>query len=126
MDVDLIDLANRVRRNLDGFVIPEPDPAALGSPLPKAWFEGRLAAMQQALVEPRWMQIRDSDALSNDLVILNVVLVAAEEDGTLVVFDTQGGEFILAQRDPDPDPIRAIDAVSCGVRGDAIDCFLAA
>jgi hypothetical protein len=126
MDLDLNDMAGRVRRELDAYAVPKLHPAALGHPLPKEWIEGRLAAMRQALVEPRWIKIRDTDPLSNGLLVLDVALVAAEEDGTLLVFDPQGGEFVLAQRDQDPDPVRAVNAVSCGVRGDAVGCFLSA
>ena len=35
-----------------------------------------------------------------------------------------GGEFVMASREPDPDRARAVDVVSCGVRGDAVGCFL--
>ncbi len=124
MDVDLARLAQDVREELDGFVVPAPDPTALGAPLPLEWYASELAEMRKSLVTPYWAQIRDLDPDTRCLVILKAVVVA-DDEGNLVAFDPQAqGEFVLALRDPDPDRVRGADAVSCGVRGDAVGCFV--
>lgn len=125
MEVDLAQLADDVRDGLAAYEIPERHPDALGTPLSPEWYKGRLAEMRAALVNPRWIRMRDQDAKSGLLVILDVVLVADDGDGSLVVFDPQAdGEFALAVRDPDQVLSRGINVVSCGVRGDAVGCFL--
>ena len=69
--------------------------------------------------------MRDLDPGSQNLVFLNVVVVADDAGGYLVVYDPFAcGEFVLAWRDSDPDRARNVDVVSCGVRGDAVGCFL--
>ena len=125
MEVDLVRLAEEVREELDAFVTPSPNPAALGTPLPPEWYAMELAAMRKSLVPPYWIQMRDLDPSLGRLVILNVVVVADDGDGTLVAYDPQNqGEFVLAQRGADPDAERGVGIVSCGVRGDVVGCFL--
>lgn len=93
--------------------------------MPAEWFEAGLAEMRTSLVSPYWIQMRDLDPQTGELVILKVAVVADAGDGTLVAFDPTGeGEFVVAALDPDPVVTRGIDAVSCGFRGDAVECFL--
>lgn len=109
---------------MTSYVIPERDPLAVGSELPASWFSEGLGAMRLALVEPYWTQMRDLDPATGELIVLSVVVVA-DDDGSLVVFDPRTvSEFALAERDIDSDRIRGVDAVACGVRGDPVDCFL--
>jgi len=69
--------------------------------------------------------MRDIDPGSPSLVILDVAIVADDAEGSVVAFDPRAaGEFVTALRDPDPDRASAVDVVSCGVGGDAVDCFL--
>jgi hypothetical protein len=125
MEVDLESLARQVRDVLDAYVIPEPHLAALGTPLHDAWFAAELAAMKAALVAPFWTKMRDLDPQTGKVVILRVAIVAEDSDGYLVAFDPlTKAEFVLASREIDPEATRGVDAVSCGVRGDAVGCFL--
>lgn len=125
MEVDFESLARQVRDRVDAYAIPEPHPAALGAPLPDAWYAAELSAMKAALVAPYWTKIRDLDPQSGKLAVLSVAVVAEDSDGYLVAFDPlTTAEFVLAYREIDPESARGIDAVSSGVRGDAVDCFL--
>jgi hypothetical protein len=93
--------------------------------LPEAWYLTELAAMRASLVAPFWTQIRDRDPQCGKLVILKVAVVADDGEGYLVAFDPLAdGGFVLALREPDPETARGIHAVSCGIRGDAVGCFL--
>lgn len=125
MELDLARLANDVSEELAACVVPPRDPAAVGSPLADEWYATELAAMRSSLVQPYWTKIRDIDPGSQSLVILDVAVVADDAEGYLVAFDPLAdGEFVLALRDPDPDRARGVEVVSCGVRGDAVGCFL--
>ena len=125
MDLDLVHLAAKVRASVDTYVAPERHAAALGEALPVEWFETGLAEMRASLVSPYWIQMRDLDPTSGKLVILRVVVVADAGDGALVAFDpvAEGG-FVVAALGLVPDVARGIDAVSCGFRGDVVECFL--
>jgi hypothetical protein len=124
MELDLASLANDVSEDLASYVVPARDGSELGSPLPDEWYAAGLAAMRSSLVPPYWTKMRDMDPVSRGLVILDVAVVADDAEDSLVTFDPAAGEFVLASRDPDPDRTRAVDVVSCGVRGDAVGCFL--
>ncbi len=125
MEVDLARLAKQVNEELDAYVAPVPHPSTLGTPLSEAWYATELAAMRSSLVAPYWTRLRDLDHQSGELVILDVAVVADDGEGYLVALDPiANGEFVLALRDPDPETSRGIDAVSCGVRSDAVGCFL--
>ena len=126
MATDLANLADDVVVALNSFSIPEAyPPQALGTALPSEWYETGLAEMRAALVSPYWIEMRDLDPQSKALVILKVAVVADDGHDKLIVFDPEGqGKFVLCLRDPDPDSPRGIDVVSCGIRGDAVGCFL--
>ena len=125
MELDLTRLANDVSEELAAYVAPPRDAAAVGSPLPGQWYATELAAMRTSLVPPYWTKMRDINPGSQSLVILDVAVVADDAEGSLVAFDPlAGSEFVLALRDPDLDRARAVDVVSCGVRGDPVSCFL--
>lgn len=119
-------LRQKVLAELDAYEVPEPHPEAMGLSLPPSWFSDRLAEMRTALVMPRAAKIRDGAEGTGELVIVDVVIVADDEQGIIVAYDPQADTFVLATPDPDPDRIRGVDAVSCGVRGNAVDCFLSA
>lgn len=126
MQMTHIDLWQKVAAELDGYSAPEPHPEAIGSHLPPSWLSGRLAEMRTALVMPRAAKVRDCVEETGELIIVDVMIVADDGEGTIVAYDLQADTFVLASIDPDPDQTRAVDAVSCGVRGSAVDCFLAA
>lgn len=126
METTHSDLRRKVQEELDAYQVPEPHPEAVGSPLPMSWFTGRLAEMRTALVMPCAAKIRDCAEGTGELVIVDVVIVADDGQGTIIAYDPQADTFVLATTDPDPDQIRSVDAVSCGIRGSAVDCFLAA
>jgi len=118
-------LAAEVRASLNTYTLPEHSPDAVGEALPPEWFENGLAEIRASLVSPFWIEMRDLDPQSGELVILKVAVVADAGDGSLVAFDpTAEGEFVVVAREPDPNVARGIGAVSCGYRGDAVDCFL--
>lgn len=119
-------LRQKVLAELDAYEVPEPHPEAMGLPLPPSWFSDRLAEMRTALVMPRAAKIRDGAEGTDELVVIDVVIVADDGQGTIVAYDPQADTFVLATPDPDPDKIRGVDAVSCGIRGSAVDCFLSA
>lgn len=126
MDLDLTRLAREVSEKLVKYEVPPRSGREVGYPLPDDWFASRLAAMNAALVAPYWTNMRDGDPKTDMLVVRHVVVVA-DEHGSLVAFDPSGeGTFVLALRDSDPDRDRGVDVVSCGVRGEAVDCFLSA
>jgi hypothetical protein len=126
METTHSDLLRKVQVELDAYEVPEPHPEVIGSPLPLSWFTGRLAKMRTALVMPRAAKIRDCVKGIGELFIVDVVIVADDGQGTIIAYDPQADTFVLATTDPDPDQIRGVDAVSCGIRGSAVDCFLAA
>lgn len=123
MEVDLGRLAEQVRDALSAYVIPPRHPDAVGEPLPDAWFVTGLEEMRAALVTPFWLRMRDLDPETGGLVILNVAVVAEDDAGYFVAFDPSAdGEFVLAMREVHPET--EINAVACGLRGDAVGCFL--
>lgn len=124
MEITHSDLARKVKAELDAFVVPAHHPEALGSALPPSWFSDRLVRMRAALVPPRFARIRDLDEETGQLIIVDVVIVADDEDGIIVAYDPKAGGFVLATPDLDRDQIRGVDIVSCGVRGEVVDCFL--
>ncbi len=125
MELNLARLAKDVSDELAAYVIPQRDVAAVGSPLPDEWYATELAAMRSSLVAPYWTKMRDIDPASQSLVILDVAVVADDGEGSLVALDPIGdSEFVLAVRETDPDRARRVEVVSCGVRGDAVGCFL--
>ena len=126
MEIDLDRLAADVRRSLDSYEIPDSHPAdALGVPLSRGWYQQSLADMRAALISPYWMKMRDLDPRTGSLVVLSVAVVADDNEGSMVAYDpADEGEFVLLVHDPDPDAARGINAVSSGVRRDAVGCFL--
>ena len=122
MDIDLTKLGAEVADQLARFVAADRK-GALGEELPKGWEENQLSDMQSALVPPYIARLRDCDA-GGALVILLAAVVVDDAAGSLVLYDPSADEFVLAVRDLDPDRARAVDVVSCGVRGNAVDCFL--
>jgi hypothetical protein len=126
MQIDFSDLPRRVALGLDAYrVLPHPE-SALGSALPPEWYAERLVAMRSALVQPTPAKIRDVDPATGGIVVLDVMIVVDDGEGGMVAFHPLANEFVLVVRDTDPDRLRAVDIVSCGVRGDVVDCYLSA
>lgn len=126
MDITHLDLRMKVEAELNAFIVPAHHPEALGLPLPPSWFLDRLVEMRAALVIPHSAKIRDTDEETGTLVIIDVIIVVDDQAGVIVAYDPKADTFVLAVPDPDQDRIRGVNAVSCGVRGRAVDCYLSA
>jgi hypothetical protein len=107
--------AERIRREIEDFVPPEPHPDQLGTPLPPEWFASELDKMRAALLEP--YVIVEGDDARPDCDGLRVVIVAQDEE-TLLAFDpSPDGDFVLIFR-------RAAGVWLSSIRGGAVDTFL--
>ena len=126
MKMDLSYLRRRVAVGLDTYRVPEHPENALGTALPPEWYAERLATMKAALVQPTPTTMRDVDPASGALVVLDVVIVVDDGEGGLVAYDPATDDYVLVVRDTDRDRSRGVDIVSCGVRGDVVDCYLSA
>lgn len=126
METSHSDLQRRVNAEIDAYVAPVHSQDAVGSALPKSWFLDRLTEMRSALVRPRNAKIRDGDDVTGAVVIRDVIIVVDDGVWTIVAYDPEASTFALAAHDTDLDHARGVDAVAVGVRGSAIDCFLAA
>jgi hypothetical protein len=116
----LLKVAQIVREEIEGFVIPEPDPRQLGLPLPPEWFVQQMREMRDALVEPYFAENEGDGRFPRSLPRITprrVIIVAEDED-------------ILVAYDPDPDGDFALIFRSASgfglspIRGRAIDCFM--
>jgi hypothetical protein len=126
METSHSDLRRRVSEEIDAYVAPGHPQDAVGSALPQSWFLDRLTEMRAALVRPRNAKIRDGDDVTGALVIKDVIIVVDDGVWIIVAYDPEASTFVLAAHDTDVDDVRGVDAVAVGVRGSAIDCFLAA
>jgi hypothetical protein len=126
METSPSDLQQRVSAEIDAYVAPAHPQDAVGSALPQSWFLDRLTEMRAALVRPRTAKMRDGDEVTGAVVIKNVIIVVDDGVWTIVAYDPEACTFVLAAHDTDLDHVRGVDAVAVGVRGSAIDCFLAA
>jgi hypothetical protein len=81
-----------------------------------------LAAMRAALVVPYWVNVEQRDTFeqisAHKAPSIECVVVADDARGNLLAFDPIEDEFLLVQR---------YDGrlSTCGVRGDAVGCFMA-
>ncbi len=82
--------------------------------------------MQAALVRPHNAKVRDGDDETGEVIIRDVIIVVDDGVWTIVAYDPGAHIFILAAHDADLDRVRGVDAVAVGIRGSAVDCFLAA
>lgn len=115
---DLHALGLRVRQDLDAYEIPAHHPEALGSPLPREWFERGLAEMRAALVEPYLAEVQDFNAAQGGAFTRQVPIVADDGDIMLLAFDPRpDNDFALVGREGDLLKIY-------NIRGDAVGCFL--
>lgn len=126
METGLNDLRCRVAFDLDVYRVPEHPENALGAALPPEWYAERLASMKAALVQPTPATIRDADPATGELVVLDVAIVVDDGEGGLVAYDPATYDYVLVVREADRDRSRGVDIVSCGVRGDVVDCYLSA
>lgn len=120
------ELQRRVGAEIEAYIAPVHPQDAAGSALPQSWFADRLTEMRTALVLPYNAKIRDVDDITAEVIIKDVIIVVDDGVWTIVAYDPQARIFILAARDTDSDRFRGVDAVAIGIRGSAIDCFLAA
>lgn len=121
--IELTKLRETVEQQIRDYAPTNPA-NALGSELPVGWFQQELSRMKQCLVQPYLVTMRDLDA-DGALTVVEVIAVADDGEGSLVLYDKSADQFVLAVHDADPDRKRGADTVSCGVRGDSVDCFLA-
>ena len=109
-------VAQRVRDEIAAFVVPGPDPQAMGEPLPAEWFARRMAEMRAALVEPYHVEVQ-GDGRHAGSSPRRVVIVAEDEQGLLAYDPDPGGDFALIFR-------TAARFALSPIRGDAVDCWL--
>jgi hypothetical protein len=92
-----------------------------------AWSAEKVAAelvvMKAALVAPYWADVEVSDTFEQVAGTVSkprrrCAVVADDFNGTLLVFDPDENEFMLAVRQGD-------GLSTIGVRGDAVGCFMA-
>ena len=115
---DLQALKDRVRQDVDTYQIPAPHSEALGSPLPREWFENGLAEMRTALVEPYLAEVHDFDEARGGAFTRQVPIVADDGDAMLLAYDPRDdSDFALVGREGGSLKIYSI-------RGDAVGCFL--
>ncbi|WP_426023466.1 hypothetical protein [Brevundimonas sp. PWP3-1b1] len=115
---DLHTLRARVLRDLETYDIQSPHPDALGSPLPRQWFEEGLTEMRSALVEPYLAEVQDYDQARGGAFTRPVPIVADDGDKMLLAYDPRDdADFALVGREGDSLKIYSI-------RGDAVGCFL--
>ncbi len=84
--------------------------------------EAELATMRAALVVPYWVDVELRDTFeqcaADQSLSRKCAVVADDAHGNLLAFDPVENEFLLAQSCNDR-------VCSIGVRGDAVDCFMA-
>ncbi|MEN5144615.1 hypothetical protein [Brevundimonas diminuta] len=115
---DLQTLKARVRQEVDAYEIPAPQSDALGSPLPREWFEDGLGEMRAALVEPYLAEVLDFDVARGGEFIRQVSIVADDGGAMLLAYDPgDDADFALVGREGSSLKIYSI-------RGDAVGCFL--
>ncbi len=115
---DLQALKARVQHEVDAYEVPASNPEALGSPLPRGWFEDGLAEMRAALVEPYLAEVIDFDTARGGQFTRQVPIVADDGDAMLLAYDPgDDADFALVGREGSSLKIYSI-------RGDAVGCFL--
>jgi hypothetical protein len=111
----LKNIAERVRRDVEGYLPPDPNPQQLGTPLSQDWFDKELTEMRSLLLsEPYFLEVpaEHSDELRR-------VVIVAEDEWALLAWDPDPeGDFVLIFRSA-PKPGLS------NIRGDAVGCFLA-
>lgn len=116
--IDLAALGVRVRQDLETYEIPAHDPTALGSPLPRDWFEQGLADMRVALVAPYLAEVEDFDEAQGGRFSRQVPIVADDGGAMLLAYDPgPQDDFALVGREGNQLKIY-------NIRGDAVGCFL--
>ncbi|MEG3171734.1 hypothetical protein U1708_05865 [Sphingomonas sp. ZB1N12] len=126
MEITHAHLQETVKEQIDSYVVPEHHPGAIGSAMPRSWFSDRLDEMRAAVVFPVPVRMHDVDDKTGDLVTLNVLIVVDDKQGTLVAYDPESCDFVLANYALEQGHTRPLEAASTGVRGSAVDCYLAA
>ena len=96
-------------------------PNALGNPWSSSRIDEQLALMRRSLVIPYLIQVKMEqlfELIKSDIYeIRSCAVVADANDGYLLVFDFAKQEFLLVQ-------LFEGHALSIGVRGDAVGCFM--
>ncbi len=109
-------VARRVRDEIAAFVVPGPQPDAMGEPLPAEWFAGRLAKMQAALVEPYKVEVQ-GDGRRAESSPRRVMIVAEDEEAMIAYDPDPEGDFAVIFRSSARFGLSPI-------RGDSVDCWL--
>ena len=117
MIAELHALRARVLRDIETYDIPSPHPDALGSLLPRDWFERGLAEMRAALVEPYLAEVQDFDEKRGGRFQRSVPIVADDQDMLLAYDPGPDSDFALVGRENGQLKIY-------NIRGDAVGCFL--
>jgi hypothetical protein len=124
-DVVEDDLLARLRREVEleisGYVYEVP-PGAVGTPLSSKEIQDHLSLMRLCLVPPRWEEVEVRDTFEQ--IQTNVgpkrkcVTIAEDENGYVLMFDSEENSYVLAYRN-------GTRLGTFGIRGDAVGCFLA-
>ncbi|MEJ0078008.1 MAG: hypothetical protein WDO17_21730 [Alphaproteobacteria bacterium] len=119
--MDLEVLSRRVLAEIDNYRYEFPD-GMIGGPWSPTHVDSHLRQMRSALVAPYWAEITRRDSLeqihADQPLVHPCAVVADDGKGTLLAFDPQANEFLLAES-------RGDKLVSFGVTGDAVGCFMA-
>ena len=99
------------------------DPAdSIGTPWTTFRVKDTLVAMQAALVQPYWVEVELRDTLDQivgeEIELCSWAVVADDANGYVLAFDPNKNEFLLAVK-------RGARFWSIGIRGNAVECFMA-
>jgi hypothetical protein len=124
--LDIIDqdffsrLRRAVEREIAEYIYTIPV-GAVGTPMSTKEIADDLALMRLCLVEPRWedVEIRDTpEEVKMDVGPKRKCVTIAEDHGYVLMFDQIENSYVLAYRQDK-------GLVTFGIRGDAVECFLA-
>ena len=121
--IDLKGFATKVRNELDTYEVPERHPELVGSALPGAWYEEKLAEMREGLVDPYWADVVDYDATKQIFFTRKVVIVAHDKFQNYLAYDPRpkvtAFDDDFAMVGTEDGQLKIYD-----IRGDAVGTFL--
>jgi hypothetical protein len=117
---DLELLRQKVEQELSKYSYSFSD-GAIGKPWTQSRIDEQLALMRRSLVAPYLIQVKMEQPFeligTDGYEIRSCAVVADANDGYFLVFDFDRQEFLLTQ-------LWEGQALSIGVRGDAVGCFM--
>jgi hypothetical protein len=115
------DFFRRLRRDVERQIadyVYEVPAGAVGTPLAAEEIRTYLETMRLCLVEPRWEEVNICEEARTGAGVRRICVTMAEDEGYVLVFDPAENEYHLAWRSD-----RGLG--TWGIRGDAVDCFIA-